>query len=123
VILPRREGSPIVPEFNYPDQPDPDEPADSGETLPSPATDSSDSRLYVHSPEGWQARIKQGWEKQYCYSRFPGQDHFHLILNGEIFLEHNDEKLCLSCAVRRGVITTDRLFWQRKPRRAAPRQV
>lgn len=112
-----------MPEFNYPYRPDPDEPTGSTDPPPQQPAESSDSRLYVHSSEGWQARIKQGWEKQYCYSRFPGEEHFHLILNGEIFLEHSDEKLCLTCAMRRGVITTDRLFWQQKPRKAAPRQI
>ena len=115
------ETKPIVPEFNYPHLPDPDEPPDSVEP-PQPATDdNSDRRLYVPTPEGCQARIKQGWEKQYCYSKFPGEDYFHLILNGEIYLEHAGEKLCLTCAFRRGVITTQRLFWQNKSRKGAPR--
>lgn len=92
----------------------------------NPAHDTAaggDIRLYAHSPEGWRARIKQGWEKQYCYYRFPGEDHFHLILNGEIYLEHGDEKLCLACALRRGVLTSDRLYWQNKPRRAQATRV
>ena len=106
-----------MPEFNHPHLPDPDHPSEP----PRPATAAdSDRRLYVPTAEGSQARIKQGWEKQYCYSKFPGEDYFHLILNGEIYLEHAGEKLCLTCALHRGVITTQRLFWQNKSRKVAP---
>lgn len=75
-----------------------------------------DCRLYVPHPEGWKAQIKVGWEKHYCYAKNPGEDYFHLILNGEIFLSNGDEKLCLRCAARQGIITTDRLYWQHQPR-------
>ena len=115
-----------MPEFNYPHLPDPDEPDEPPAPMESPRpepADESDRRLYVHNSEGWTSHIKQGWEKQYCYSKFPGEDHFHLIINGEIFLEHGSEKLCLTCAFRRGIITTERLFWQKKPRKATPRQI
>lgn len=78
-----------------------------------------DARLYVPSPEGWTARIKQGWEKEYCYLQRPGEDHFHLILNGEIYLEHGNERYCLSCALRHGLITTERLHWQHGTKKSA----
>lgn len=104
-----------MPEFNYPHLPDPDDPPEFSAPPPPATTDESDRRLYVQNAEGWQARVKRGWEKQYCYSKAPGEDYFHLILNGEVFLEHHDEKLCLTCAIRRGILTTDRLFWQHRP--------
>lgn len=72
-----------------------------------------DPRLYVVSPEGWEAKVKQGWEREYCYLQNPGEDYFHLITGGEIYLQRGSEKYCLACALRHGVLTTDRLKWQR----------
>ncbi len=72
--------------------------------------------MYIPEPKVWTARVKQNWDKEYCYARFPGQDYLHLLLSGEIFLESKDERLCLSCALRRGVVTFDRLYWQNRPR-------
>lgn len=69
-------------------------------------------RLFVPAPEGFSARIKQGWEKEYCYLQNPGEDYFHLILKGEIYLERGNEKYCLRCARRHGLITNDRLNWR-----------
>ncbi len=81
------------------------------------ANDADDARLYVPDTDGWKAVIKHDSEKQYCYQKRPGEDFFHLILNGEIYLISGDEKLCLQCAVRRGVATHDRLFWQHRVKR------
>lgn len=79
-------------------------------------TASAEHRLYVPDAEAWTARIKVGWDKEYCYAKFPGQDYLHLLLNGEIYLQSKEEKLCLTCALRRGVVTEDRLYWQHRPR-------
>ncbi|MFG0334868.1 MAG: hypothetical protein ACF8TS_16050 [Maioricimonas sp. JB049] len=79
-----------------------------------------DDRLYVPYPEGWTAHIKVGWEKMYCYYKLPDQDFHHLILNGEIYLQRADEKICLQCALRREILTRDRLYWQRRARKAPP---
>jgi hypothetical protein len=89
--------------------------------FPTPAGSPSgdqppDIRLYVPESKVWTARVKSNWEKEYCYAKFPGQDYLHLLLSGEIFLESKDERLCLTCALRRGVVTVDRLFWQNRPR-------
>jgi hypothetical protein len=73
-------------------------------------------RIYAPEAEAWKAHIKVGWDKEYCYSKFPGQDYLHLLLNGEIYLQSKDEKLCLTCALRKGILTEDRLYWQNKPR-------
>ena len=81
-----------------------------------PAEAPADMRFYIPEPHVWTARVKLGWEKEYCYAKLPGQDYLHLLLNGEIFIESRDERLCLTCALRRGVITTDRLYWQNRPR-------
>ena len=85
---------------------------------PSTAID-SDGRLYVLDPEGWSAHVKEGWEKQYCFSKRPGEDFFHLLTYGEVYLQRGEEIVCLMCAARRRIITTDRLFWQ-QPGRTRP---
>ena len=76
-----------------------------------------DRRLYLSRPEGWEAKMKQGSEKEYCYAQNPGEDYFHLLLGGEIYVQRGDEKFCLNCAHRLGVVTTDRLHWQHVPQK------
>lgn len=75
-----------------------------------------DLRLYAPHPDEWRALLKQGWERDYCFAQNPGEDFFHLLMNGEIYLQRGDEKYCLNCALRRGYLTTDRMNWQRGPR-------
>ncbi len=74
-----------------------------------------DVRLYLPNADGWVAKVKQGWAKESCYLQNPGEDYFHLLMNGEIYLQRGFEKYCLRCALRRGLITRDRLSWQRLP--------
>jgi len=71
-------------------------------------------RLYVPQPEGWEVRIMASGDKQYCYLKHPGEEYFHRIVPGEVYLQRGDEKYCLNCARRIHVITTDRLFWQHR---------
>jgi hypothetical protein len=80
-----------------------------------------DSRLYVPDNEDWTAEIKRDSERIYCYSKHPGEDWFHLILGGEIYLTRQHERYCLRCALRMGFITTDRLFWQHRVPKKPPR--
>lgn len=61
-------------------------------------------RLYLFEP-GWRVSVKLGSERTYCYMMTPGQDYYHRLLAGEIYFHHADEKLCLGCARRRGLIT------------------
>lgn len=77
----------------------------------NPQTD-QDIRLYVLEPENWQARVKLDWEKEYCYQKNPGEDYFHRLVAGEVYFRHEDERYCLNCALRRGIVTHDRLNWQ-----------
>ena len=79
-----------------------------------------DRRVYIPAPEGWQAHLKTDWEKDYCHLRAPGQEYFHLLLQGEVYLQYGSQKICLSCAVRRGIATHDRLYWQRGIRKTPP---
>lgn len=80
--------------------------------MSEPAQDVPDVRLYVPNADGWETRIKRDAEKLYCYQKAPGEEFFHMILGGEIFLVRGEEKLCLRCALRNGDVTSDRLFWQ-----------
>lgn len=75
----------------------------------------SEARLYVPDHEGWEAAIKRDWTKEYCFSQNPGDNFYHLLLSGEIYLERQGEKYCLNCAMRHGVLTRDRTFWQKGP--------
>ena len=107
------------------------DPGESNEDLPAPElpapaeTDSPlsddpipDTRLYVPDHEDWEVHIKRDSERMFCYSKHPGQDWFHLLLSGEIYVSRQDEKYCLRCALRMGILTEDRLFWQhRVPKR------
>lgn len=73
----------------------PSEGAETRESLP---------RLFVFEP-GWRVSIKQGSHREFCYAMAPGQDFYHRLLDGELFVHHGDERLCLSCASRRGLIS------------------
>lgn len=73
-----------------------DEPADDREAV-------SSSRLYMAEP-GWRIGVKAGNDREFCYTMTPGQDFYHRLLDGEIFLYRHDEKLCLACASRRGLL-------------------
>lgn len=70
-----------------------------------------DRRLYLPAPEGWQVRVKSGL-REHCFYQTPGEDWFHTLVDGELYLQNGAEKICLNCAHRRGVLTDDRLFWQ-----------
>jgi len=54
---------------------------------------------------GWRIGVKSDSHREFCYVMAPGQDFYHRLLYGEIFLARDDEKLCLDCAARRGLIT------------------
>ncbi|MBL8848195.1 MAG: hypothetical protein JNG89_00845, partial [Planctomycetaceae bacterium] len=77
-------------------------------------TPSPDVRLYLPDIDGWSARVQKSGERLYCFYKLPGQDYFHLLMDGEIFLQKGEEVVCLMCALRRGVVTTDRLNWQHR---------
>lgn len=79
-----------------------------------------DRRLYVPYAEGWKAVIKPGWDNEYCFSKNPGEDFFHQLMCGEIYVQRGDEKYCLSCAVKHRIITADRIYWQRREAHPPP---
>ena len=50
----------------------------------------------------------------YCFAKVPGEEYYHQLLHGEIYVQKGDEVYCLRCALRDGILTRDRLFWQRR---------
>jgi hypothetical protein len=86
---------------------------DQTENYVTPASSGRDQRLYVPKHSGWVAVIKQSWEQEHCYAKNPGEDWFHLLANGEIYIQRGAEKYCLTCALRNKVLTRNRLFWQK----------
>ncbi len=66
----------------------------------------SSSRMYLAEP-GWRIGVKAGNDREFCYMRMPGQDFYHRLLDGEIFLQRDAEKLCLACASRRGLLVAE----------------
>jgi len=66
----------------------------------------SPSRLFIFET-GWRVSIKHGSHREFCYQMAPGQDYYHRLLDGELYLHHGDERLCMSCATRRGIIASE----------------
>jgi hypothetical protein len=80
-----------------------------------PHSTAAEGRLFVPESAGWKAAIKQDGNKEYCYLQRPGEEFYHLLLTGEIYLQRGDEKYCLSCAARHGYATHKRAFWLQRP--------
>lgn len=75
-----------------------------------------DQRLYLPKHAGWEAVIKQTWETEHCYAKSPGEDWFHLLAEGEIYIQRGAEKFCLTCALHLKILTRNRLFWEKGSR-------
>jgi hypothetical protein len=83
-------------------------------SAPQPLDDPSDDsreipavrRMYLSEP-GWRIGVKTGSDREFCYMMMPGQDFYHRLLDGEIFLHRHQEKLCLACASRRGLLVAE----------------
>jgi hypothetical protein len=78
------------------------------------AARAGDTRIYVPEHQGWTAAIKHGWTKEYCFLQNPGEDFYHLLVSGEIYLQRGTEKYCLSCSLRHGFATRERSYWQKE---------
>ncbi|WP_435021827.1 hypothetical protein TA3x_002581 [Tundrisphaera sp. TA3] len=71
---------------------------------PDPSTpEPAPRRMFIREP-GWRVGHKLGSEREFCYAMAPGQDYYHRLLDGEIYVHHGDERLCLACAERRGLL-------------------
>jgi hypothetical protein len=73
-------------------------------TTAAPAPDSTLPRLFVREP-GWHVMRKIGSDREFCFTISPGRDSYHRLSDGELYLAKGDEKLCVPCASRRGLIT------------------
>lgn len=80
--------------------PPPAEPAAGDGDPPAPAP--PDGRLYVAGVRNWRAVVKTDFAKQYCHLKTPGEEYYHLLTGGELYLDDGESKLCLNCAVRSG---------------------
>ena len=58
---------------------------------------SNPRRLFLYE-NGWRIALKAGSDREFCFMTAPGQDYYHRLLEGEIYLARGDEKLCLACA-------------------------
>lgn len=72
-----------------------------------------DRRLYVPHPDTWTVRVKPSFDREYCHAKFPGEPHYHLLMGGEVHLDNGEQKFCLICALRLGLVTLDRTYWQK----------
>lgn len=89
--------------------------ATSIEVCPRGCSAGPDRRLYLPKADGWVVRVQAGAPDRCCL-RNPGEDWFHLLVEGEVHLAQGTTKLCLNCAIRQGVVTDDRRFWQSSSR-------
>tara|TARA_R110002111_G_scaffold258083_1_gene326843 strand:- start:80990 stop:81289 length:300 start_codon:yes stop_codon:yes gene_type:complete len=73
-----------------------------------------DARLYVPHKETEHigVQVKTSASKEYCFSKNPGEDHYHLLMHGEVYVTNGHDMLCVECALRHGFLTKDRLNWQ-----------
>ena len=60
-------------------------------------------RMFVFE-RGWSAAVKTGSHREMCHVMAPGQEFYHRLGDGEVYLYQGTEKLCLACAFRRGFI-------------------
>ncbi len=75
-----------------------------GPRVNSGAGEPSLPRIFLREP-GWHVTVKVGSEKTYCYQMLPGEDFYHRLYDGELMVNRGDERLCIPCAERRGLIT------------------
>ena len=76
-------------------------------------TSPDDRRLYVPHPDNWAVRVKPSFDREYCHAKFPGEPHYHLLMGGEVHVDNGEQKFCLTCALRLGLVTLDRTYWQK----------
>jgi hypothetical protein len=66
-----------------------------------------DRRLYLAEP-GWLAAIKSDSDPMNCHHAEGPEGYYHRIATGEIYFHRDTERLCLNCAVKKGVLTPQR---------------
>jgi hypothetical protein len=63
-------------------------------------------RVFLHEL-GWRIGQKVGSMKEFCSMQAPGQDFYHRLVDGELFVYSGEERLCLPCAERRGLLSLE----------------
>jgi len=63
-------------------------------------------RLFLREP-GWRVGQKLGSDREFCHQYAPGEQVYHRLSDGEIYVYCKDEKLCLPCADRRGLLADE----------------
>lgn len=66
----------------------------------------SQRRMFLFE-KGWRINLKTNSTREFCYQIAPGDNHYHRLLDGEVYLQKDDERLCLACASRRGLIADE----------------
>ncbi|MGL4463820.1 MAG: hypothetical protein ACRC1K_16820 [Planctomycetia bacterium] len=66
-----------------------------------------DHRLYV-SNKAWTPYIHASDDRIFCFLTNPGEMYHHRITAGELYVARGDERLCLNCAARRGLLSNRR---------------
>lgn len=46
--------------------------------------------------------------RMYCHAQQEGEEYYHRIALGEVYLNRDDENFCLNCGFRRGLISLER---------------
>lgn len=72
-------------------------PDDAGESAPMVP------RLFVREP-GWRVGHKATSEREFCSNINTGEDTYHRLGQAELYVFNADERLCLVCADRRGLL-------------------
>jgi hypothetical protein len=66
-----------------------------------------ESRLYL-SDSAWRPEAKLDDMPLRCHVACAPGGYYPLIANGEIYVRHGSEALCLNCALNRGILTRER---------------
>jgi hypothetical protein len=61
-------------------------------------------RLFVREP-GWHVHIKGDSDRLLCYAVAPGEETYHRISDGELYLQRGDERICIPCADRLALLS------------------
>ncbi len=60
-------------------------------------------RIFLREP-GWSVALKPSSDREFCHQMHPGENSYHRLSQGEIYVQSPDERLCLLCASRRGLL-------------------
>ncbi len=88
---------------------------DSGEFPTRDSLENSADALPVALParrmflfeKGWTIGLKTDSHREFCYQMAPGQNYYHRLQDGEVYLQRDVEKLCMACAARRGLLASE----------------